>query len=466
MILTLSTTYRPATDLGYLLHKSPGRLHRLELPFGAAHMLFTEAGEARATFALMVEVDAVGLVRSDRRRGQRLIDHYVNDRAYAASSLLSVAMARALRNAMAGTSKERAGLAGIALPLEASVEPIALGGGEDLARRLFEPLGLAVEVVMHPLDPELPDWGTGPFASLKVTGECRLADLLTQLYVLIPVLDRRKHYYVGGDELEKLIRRGEGWLAGHPEKELIARRYLKEKRALADEALERLKVEEAETALPDDEVSAEGEACLERPIRLHEVRLDRVAEVLAAHKVRRVVDLGCGEGRLVERLLKSRIIAEVLGIDVSIRALEAAERRLRIASMSERQRARVRLVQGSLTCRDKRMAGFDAATLVEVIEHLEPDRLPALERVVFEAARPGLVVVTTPNREYNIRFEGLKAGARRHADHRFEWTRGELASWAEGVCARRGYEVAIEGIGEVDPALGAPSQMAVFTLKQ
>ena len=148
--------------------------------------------------------------------------------------------------------------------------------------------------------------------------------------------------------------------------------------------------------------------------------------MLKASGARRVVDLGCGSGKLLKRLLAEKQFTEILGVDVGIQDLEIAARRLRLDTLSERQRARIRIVQGALTYRDTRIEGFDAAALVEVIEHIDPDRLGSVERVVFEFARPGLVVVTTPNREYNAKFEGMQPGQLRHPDHRFEWTRAEF----------------------------------------
>jgi 3' terminal RNA ribose 2'-O-methyltransferase Hen1 len=120
-------------------------------------------------------------------------------------------------------------------------------------------------------------------------------------------------------------------------------------------------------------------------------------------------------------------------------------------------------MQGSLTYRDKRLAGYDAATVIEVIEHLDPPRLSAFERVLFEFAKPGAVVMTTPNVEYNVKFEGLPAGKLRHKDHRFEWTRNEFQNWATGVATRFGYSVRFAPIGPEDEVAGPPTQMAVFT---
>jgi SAM-dependent methyltransferase len=494
MLLTIATTHTPAVDLGYLLHKSPARVHEAELSFGTAVMFYPELEEDRATFVLALDIDPVALVRG--RGGGGLYDQYVSDRPYAASSFLSVAIAKTLRNALGGSSKERPQLAAADIPLRATVLPLPVRGSAGLLERLFAPLGYETLIEPIPLDEKLdwmgPEWWRSPYVKLTLSATCRLSSLLSHLYVLIPVLDRQKHYFVNRGEIDKLLAKGEGWLATHPEREFIALRYLRNKRSAAREVLERLVAEEpvadevvidadaqpiADPAIAEDiasspdasEVVVEtrkdaAEEALEKPIRLHDMRLDRVAEVLRGAGVRRVVDLGCGSGKLIKRLLDDRRITEVLGVDVSTQALEITERRLRLERLPERQRNRVRLLQGALTYRDRRIEGYDAIALVEVIEHVEPDRLAALERVVFEFARPGLVVVTTPNVEYNMRFEGMAPGQMRHADHRFEWTRAEFRGWCGDIESRFGYRADISGIGEEDAEVGHPSQMAVFQL--
>jgi 3' terminal RNA ribose 2'-O-methyltransferase Hen1 len=477
MLLSITTTHRPATDLGFLLHKNPARSHELELAFGRAHMVYPEATDERCTFALMLDIDPVGLVRGSGKDGG-LLDQYVNDRPYAASSFLSVAIAKTLRTALGGRCEARPELVQQAIPLSALVTPLPVRGGTDLVERLFAPLGYRSTAEALPLDAAMPEWGASPYVTLRLEATCRLVDLLNHLYVLIPVLDLKKHYYIDADEIEKLLAKGGDWLPAHPERDLIARRYLRRRSALAREAIARLAeatdagAEEAEVAAeaerqPDTDGVVEparnlAEARLEKPLRLHEHRLDRVAEVLKASGARRVVDMGCGSGKLLKRLLAERQFTELLGVDVGSLDLEIAARRLRLDTMSERQRARIRIVQGALTYRDTRVEGFDAAALVEVIEHIEPDRLASVERVVFELARPGLVVVTTPNREYNAKFEGMKPGQMRHPDHRFEWTRAEFGAWVDGIIARFGYTARVEPLGEADALLGAPSQMAIF----
>jgi len=462
MLLTLSTNMFPATDLGFLLHKNPARAQSFSMTFGKAHIFYPEASEARCTAALMLEVDPIGLVR--RRDGDsRTLEEYVNDRPYVASSFMSVAIGDVFGTAMAGRCKERPELAARALPLEATISVLPCRGGENFLRRLFEPLGYEVEATSHILDELNPEWGTSRYFTVRLRGEVKLSDLLTHLYVLIPVLDDQKHYFVGDDEVHKLIRRGEGWLGSHPEREVIANRYLRHQKSLARRALEQLIAEEAPEV---DEVEIENaaqEVQLERPLSLNEQRIDAALKAILANGARRVLDLGCGEGNLLRALMKEKSFTQIVGMDVSHRALEIAGRRLRLDTMPEKQRARITLLHGSLIYRDARLVGFEAAAALEVVEHLDPARLNAFERCLFEFARPQTIVMTTPNVEYNVKFENLPAGKLRHRDHRFEWTRAEFQAWADSVAARFGYDVRFLPIGAEDAAIGAPTQMGVFT---
>lgn len=464
MLLTISTTHQPATDLGYLLHKNPSRAQTDELPFGRVHVFYPEATPERCTAALLVEVDPVLLSRGTGNRpgeGQPL-EPYVNDRPYAASSFLSVAITRMFRSAVAGTSKDRPELVETAIPLEATIACLPCRGGKELLLRLFEPLGYVVDAELRDIDPAFPDWGKSPYFRVTVRRTCRLRDLLTHLYVLVPVLDDDKHYFVGDAEVAKLLRHGEGWLASHPACELITKRYLKNFRSLADAALGQLLRGESDADEPVERpVRERDEEALERTIRLDEQRIDTVVATLKAAGAKSVVDLGCGEGKLVRALAKEMAFDRIVGLDVAHRSLERARERL--ADLPERQRARAKLLHGSLFYRDKRIHGFDAAALVEVIEHLDPPRLRAFERVVFELARPGTVIVTTPNAEYNVHFPALAHGKMRHKDHRFEWTRAEFETWARGVAAIHGYDVRFSGIGKNGDLTGPPTQMAIFT---
>lgn len=473
MLLNLTNTQPPATDLGFLLHKHPDRAQNYPLSFGTAHVFYPEAGEAHCTACLLIDVDPVELVRGKRQAGGGLLDQYVNDRPYAASSFLSVAIGQVFSTALAGRCHGRPELVTQPLPLTVQLPVTPARGDDDLVPALFEPLGYTVEMERLPLDERFPDWGDSPYVALTLSATITVKELLSHLYVLLPVLDNAKHYWVGQDELEKLLRHGADWLAGHPEKGRIARRYLRHQWSLAREALARLEVleddapdaalDETEAApAPDMASITTEEAVVEAPLSLNEARMQAVIAELTAAGVETVIDLGCGDGKLLSRLLKERRFTRLVGLDVSVRALEIATDRLRLERLPPRLRERIQLLHGGLTYRDARIEGFDAATAIEVIEHLDENRLASFERVLFGCARPRLAILTTPNREYNVRYELLPAGQFRHADHRFEWTRAEFTVWGERVAARFGYTVRFAPVGEVDPVLGAPTQMAVF----
>ena len=462
MLLTLSTTYSPATDLGYLLHKHPARIQSFTLPFGQAHVFYPEARTEKCTAALLLDVDSVGLIR--RARGQFAenfaLSQYVNDRPYVASSFLSVAISRVFGSALSGKCKERPELVKATIPLSAKLSILPCRGGEKLLRRLFEPLGYTLEAERHTRNTQFPEWGDSRYFTVTLEKTCSLSELLTHLYVLMPVLDDEKHYWVGDAEVEKLLKHGDNWLTAHPEQESIVFRYLKHQRKLTREALAQLREEDAQET---DESGQAQEEQVEERIGLNEVRLAMVTEVLKQCGAKRVLDLGCGEGKLLRKLLAEEQFEEIVGMDVSHRILKIAQERLHYDRLSDKQKKRLRLFQGSLGYRDKRLTGYDAAAVIEVIEHLDVPRLAAFERVIFEFTCPRTVVLTTPNIEYNVKFENLQAGPFRHKDHRFEWTRNEFQSWASDVAKRFGYAVEFHPIGPAAEDVGPPTQMAVFT---
>lgn len=465
MLLTIGTDHQPATDLGFLLHKHPDRCQSFDLSFGKAYVFYPVVSENRCEACLLLDVDPVELVRGRSAGRSGLHDQYVNDLPYVGSSLMSVAISKVFRSALNGQSRERPELANLSIPLTARIDVLPIRGGEDWLTRIFEPLGYEVVVKRYLLDRKFEEWGNSPYFSVELKNTISLANLLQHLYVLIPVFDQRKHYFIGQDEVEKLIAKGETWLSDHPERASIARRYLKKRQGLVRQALARL-VDDVEPAEENEDEKEETQAnTTEGEVReqsLHEQRLGAVMSVLRSTGVQRVIDLGCGEGKLLKQLLDDQQFNEILGMDISIRSLEIAHRRLKLDRLPDLQRSRIKLIHGALTYRDNRLAGFDAATIVEVIEHLDPARLAAFERVVFEHAQPKLVVLTTPNVEYNVMWDSLPAGAVRHADHRFEWTRSEFRSWSNTICERFDYSVDFLPIGPEDKKFGAPSQMSVF----
>lgn len=485
MLVTLSATARPDTpftdarDLGHLLHKHPDRVQRFDLSVGVAHVFYPEATAERTTVALLLEVDPVGIVRDKRfgSSGDFSLAQYVNDRPYAASSLLAVALGRVFSTAASGRSESLPEVAAHPISLRVHLPSLSCRGGAERAVAMFAPLGWRVDARPVPLDPEIPAWGDSRYVDLVLEGEMTLGTALRQLTVLLPVLDGAKHYWVGQDEIDKVLRHGEGWLTDHPLREEILRGALAHQRRYVEDATARLleaaglagELEDADDAADSRDGSGDGVAPVVTAPAEASLAAQRAQAVLdALHSVRAasVADLGCGEGALLRRLQSDRSFTRVLGADVSVRALAKAADRLRLRESSDAERERLTLVQSSLTYRDDRLRGFDAAVLMEVIEHVDLDRLPALEDTVFAHARPGAVVVTTPNAEYNATYPHLHERADgapvRHTDHRFEWTRAELAAWAGGVASRNGYTVTVREVGPSDPELGAPTQLALF----
>jgi 3' terminal RNA ribose 2'-O-methyltransferase Hen1 len=459
--MTLTTTHEPATELGFLLHKHPERAQSFTVAAGTAHVFYPTANDTECTAALLLDIDPIELVRGRHDRAFTL-SQYVNDRPYAAGSMLAVAIGTVFRTAMNGVAGTRQELADTAIPLRVHVPALPSRGGPDLVRQLFEPLGWQVGLTTVPLDPQFPQWGDSPYVDLRLTGTLRVSEALRHLYVLLPVLDNAKHYWVTEEEVTKLLRAGEGWLVDHPSRELITQRYLAHRTAYVRFALSRLAEadetdeEEIDNALAEPVVAEEPD----RPVPLSWQRRESVIAVLKAANARRILDLGCGGGALLRELIKEPSFTEIVGVDVSARALEVAAKKFE--RTPDRVKQRLTLRQSALTYVDQSLAGYDAAVLMEVIEHVDEPRLPALEHSVFGAAKPATVVVTTPNVEYNVRFPTLPEGKLRHTDHRFEWTRAEFRAWADGVADRYHYTVRYLPVGQEDPEVGPPTQLAVF----
>ena len=463
MLLQITTTHKPATDLGFLLHKHPDKFQSVDLSMGKAHIFYPESSEDKTTVALLLDIDSIDLVRGARNLAGKefSLGQYVNDRPYTASSFMSVAIAKAFSTAMNGKCKAKPELVETKMPCEVKISVLpAPKGGETLVRKLFEPLGYQVQLQRHILDDRFTDWGYSKYFTLELSQTITIRELLSHLYVLIPALDNDKHYFVNQHEIDKLLEKGKGWLANHPAKEQITRRYLLNLKSLSRQALERLNPEEeTEEIEPEEDTET-----TKRKQTLNQQRLTLVLEQLKKSGAAKVIDLGCGEGKLLRMLLREKQFKEIAGMDVSYSELSKAKDRLHWDELAPKQKERITLFQGALTYKDKRLEGYDAAAIVEAIEHLDENRLPAFERVVFEFAQPKTIILTTPNREYNVMFENMKTGSLRHRDHRFEWTRAEFESWAKDVAARNNYQVEFLPVGEAEANIGAPTQMGIFTI--
>lgn len=459
MLLNITTTHKPATDLGYLLHKHPDKLQSIDLSIGKVHIFYPENSEERTTASLLLDIDPIDMVRGGRKSsGNRFsLGQYVNDRPYVVSSFMSVAIAKAFSTAMNGKCNKKPELVNVKMPFEVNISVLpAPKGGEILIRKMFEPLGYSVDLERHILDDKFINWGDSKYFTLKLKHTITLQELLSHLYVMIPALDNDKHYYVSENEIEKLLEKGKGWLANHPEKEQITKRYLYNLHSLSRQALEQLNDDTESVGLQGKEED------VKKKETLHQQRLSLVLEKLKESGAKSILDLGCGEGKLIRMLLKEKQFSNITGMDVSYQELTKCKDRLHWDEMAPKQKERINLFQGALTYKDKRLEGFDSAAIVEVIEHLDENRLKSFERVVFECAKPKTVVLTTPNGEYNVLFENMEADTMRHTDHRFEWSRNEFETWAKRVARTNNYKVQFLPIGEEDKKVGAPSQMAIF----
>jgi len=460
LLLEISTNFEPATDLGFLLHKHPDKFQSVKLSHGQAHVFYSEATNEKATICLLLDIDPISLVKGVRNLSGKgfALGHYVNDRPYVSSSFMSVAIVKAFSTALNGKCTNKPELVDVEIPFEVKISVVsAPKGGALLIRKLFEPLGYELTIERHQLDEKFEAWGDSKYYTVQLKNKIKTKDLLSHLYVLLPVLDNDKHYYVSENEIDKLVSKGEGWLEDHPERSQIINRYLLHFKSLSKKATDRFLVDDGDTDEAKEHLTEK-----KKVETLHSKRLKMVLEKLEESGAERVLDLGCGEGKLLKMLLKKKQFKKIVGMDISYSELNRAKDKLYWDEMSPKQKERITLFQGALTYRDKRMEGFDAAALVEVIEHLEEDRLEAMERVVFELAKPLTVIVTTPNKEYNVLFENMSEEQMRHDDHRFEWTRAEFEKWGSKVATKNNYFVDFLPIGDEEQDVGAPSQMAIF----
>lgn len=456
MLLTITYKGEHTQELGYLLHKNPSRPQEFALAYGKAYVFYPEVSEGSTTAALLLDIDPIDLARGKAGSHAGGLFDYVNDRPYVCSSFMSTAISKVFGTAMSGRSKEKQNLADTPLDLVAKIHMLA-ARDQNMIAGIFGPLGYTVAIETFQNDDKFTRWGQSKYVNLTLSGTVRLSQLLNHLYVLIPVFDSRKHYYVNREEIDKLLSHGEGWLKEHPKCEYITSHYLNRRKSFVNHALAQLS-----DALEIDEDAPAGEK-EERP-NLAQTRLRAVADEVAASGARSVIDMGCGEGKLTGLLIRQHGLQKVAAFDVSFAALERAKAKLKIDNMHETLRRKLDLFQSSLTYRDKRFEGFDCACVVEVIEHLDVSRLAAFARVLFAFSRPRTVILTTPNIEYNVHYENMKEDALRHGDHRFEWTRAQFAEWADAICMKYGYNIEIKEIGENDKENGAPTQMGVFAL--
>lgn len=457
MLLTITYEGENTQEISYLLYKNPSKKQEFEISAGRVCVFYPELSDGKTTVALLLDLNPIDLARGKSESDRGLFD-YVNDRPYTACSFLSTAIVRVLGTAMSGRCPQRQELANSRLNLTAKVYSLPCTQ-ENLPNEIFEPLGYSVKFERGLLDENFPEWGESPYINLEISGKVRLSELLSHLYVLIPVFDRQKHYYISEAEIDKLLSHGGQWLANHPYRDKIVYRYFAMKKSYARTAIDRL-LENSREETPEKQISQEEDT--EKRVPLNEQRLETVKNLVVKSGAKSVIDMGCGYGKLTKKLLTETKIENITAFDVSAHVLEKAKTMLHYETMSEYRKSRLNLMQASLTYTDKKFKGFDCACIVEVMEHLEKSAIPAFERVVFEYAVPKTVIITTPNRDYNVNYEFLREDSLRHPDHRFEFSREDFGNWTEEICRKFGYTVEITGVGENIDGLGQPTQIGVF----
>ncbi|WP_461256622.1 3' terminal RNA ribose 2'-O-methyltransferase Hen1 [Treponema sp. R80B11-R83G3] len=466
MLLTITYTGENADHLGYLLHKNPSRPQTAAFNFGKVHIFYPEVSANRCTAALLLDMDPLDLARGKQgSTGGGLFD-YVNDRPYVSSSFMNTAISRVYGTAMSGRCEKNQALADTALELSATLVMLPCRGDTNMLEKIFAPLGYDVKWENCLLDERFPEWGDSCYVNLTIKAKIQLQELLRHIYVLIPVFDYRKHYWINDKEVDKLLEHGSGWLENHPEKNFITRRYFTKLGHFTRQAIELLNRLDngeggAENSVTEGDTETEPAILIKMP-RLNDQRLAGVLGELKNSGAKSVLDMGCGEGRLLQLLMKEKTFTAIAGTDVSAVVLSRAADNLKLDRMTENEKKRITLFQSSLCYRDKRFKNYDAVSIVEVIEHLDENRLPSLEAVVFADAAPVTVIITTPNFDYNVNYTGLRENKFRHGDHRFEWNRVQFRAWADSAAGRNGYSVRYEDIGEQDENQNTPTQMAIF----
>jgi 3' terminal RNA ribose 2'-O-methyltransferase Hen1 len=441
------------------------------MSFGEGYVYFQENPQGDNSLSLLVDVDPLATVQG---RGQ--LSHmdglYVNDRAYVPSSLLTSALTKAFGTALSGRCKERPELASTPIDWTVSVPVVTSDWRTEILWSLFGPLGY--EVRMAHVEREghrssHPDVASD-LTGVKLCTTATMREVLSHLVVLIQVLDQDNHRWLDEQDLDPFMRRVEGWLPEHPYGMFILKRALKHQKHLIKAVIAKFPAivdSQARISSINSEMwdASQLEEYADQPLSLNRQRFAVVQELIERLQPRSLVDLGCGDGSFIGFLANGALLhpmERIIGMDVSASELARAKTRMEHLSSLPGRRTPVEWLLGSLLYRDPRIKGLDMAILIEVIEHIDPWRLPALERQVFGEGGYASIVVTTPNREFNLIYGLSEEHSLRHRDHRFEWTRQEFQEWVQKIASQYGYEWQIQGIGTVSLDHGSPSQMVLF----
>ena len=449
MQLTIRATGDNVKAVSYLLAKNPNNLYERNHKGHAVRMFYSLFTDTVLELTVFVTPDPLTLMQQSSNAYD--ITHYINDREFAVSSIFTSLIRSAFGTALNGQPKENY-VQWVNQPFlfDFGIGPVVTDLSDEKIRRLFEPLGYEVGIEYGETNYAFQMKVKSTARYLTLTGNVTLQKGLQQLFVLIPVLDNYKHYFIDENEIEKIKRYGEGWLDTHPEKTFIIQKALRFKEVYS--LLEERK-----------ENNTSQEKSVSSKVRLNELRYKRIVEVVSNLPVKKsVVDLGSGEGKLAVQLGFIDGVQEILAVEPSEKEQLKARRRF------EKVKDRTAFVEptpmwGSLFYYDERLKNKDVIILCEVIEHIDEERLPKIMDLLLRDYKPGVLLITTPNREYNEVYD--MQDAKRHDDHRFEWTRAEFEQWCAEKNQSGHYELTFDGIGEMHAIHGFPTQMCLFVRK-
>ncbi|WP_042142009.1 methyltransferase domain-containing protein [Paucisalibacillus sp. EB02] len=448
MQLTIHATGSNVEVISYLLAKNPNNLYERSNNGHLVRMFYNKFTSEEVEVTFFVTPDPINLSRNSSENYD--ITSYINDREFVVSSIFCSFLRSALGTALNGKPKEEyASWVNHAFNFQFSFGPLTSDLSDKQIIDLFAPLGYEVEITYGKVDYQvnIKSKSTARFVTLK--GLTTLQNGIRQIFMLIPVLDNYKHYYIDEKEIEKIERYGEGWMDTHPQREFILRRALRFKELL-------------DSVEMDAKSKSEGKAA-EKRVRLNDLRYEKIIDYIKNLTNREsIVDFGSGEGKLSVRLGFVKGVKEILAVEPSeVAALKALKR-------FEELRGKENFLQptpvmGSLFYFDERLKSKDVIVLCEVIEHIDEYRLPKIMGTILREYKPKTLIITTPNQEYNQVYDMGKEY--RHSDHRFEWTRVEFQEWCNSHNPGS-YELTFEGIGEEHPTFGYPTQMGMFTRKE
>ncbi|WP_141431100.1 3' terminal RNA ribose 2'-O-methyltransferase Hen1 [Bacillus sp. 03113] len=450
MQLSVKAVGDGAKILSYLIAKNPYNLYDRDEKSNRVRLVYTVFDEKEVEVVIFVTPDPVELVRNSANAFD--ITQYINDREFAVSSLFCTNIRKALGTALNGKPKEEyQKWVNHPFELHMNFGPVASHLSDENIVELLHPLGYIVEIERGETNYsfELKQRSSSRFIHLK--GQQTIQQALRHLFILIPVIDNYKHYFIDEHEIEKLVRYGEGWLDSHPLREYIIKQSLRFSELINQfPSLAKKDDEEEHSSAPK--------------VRLNELRYQAVVEKIKSLSQRAsIVDFGSGEGKLSVRLSNIPDVKEVLAVEPSETAQLRAIQRFEKASYNQTHVSPTPIL-GSLFYYDERLLNKDVMILCEVIEHIDEYRLPNIMKTIFREYQPKTLIVTTPNREYNEVYAMDEIV--RHSDHRFEWTRQEFKSKCETWIKNVLYSMEFEGIGLEHEEYGHPTQMCTFVRKE